>query len=105
MKPILILCSTPNYELAQEICDLLISQNLAACAQILPGITSIYKWEGKLMKETESLILLKTIETKAKEIEETILLKHPYSVPEVLSLSIESLNEKYSEWLLKSING
>jgi periplasmic divalent cation tolerance protein len=99
MKPIIILCTAPSLEVAKSLCKKLVESSFVACGQILPGITSIYTWEQKYHEESEILMLLKTTESNFKSIEEFILTNHPYSVPEIISISIADITPKYANWL------
>jgi len=107
MKPILILCSVPTREVGLKLSRMLIEQCLVACVQVLPQITSIYSWEGKICEETESLLLIKALKFNFSKIENTIKEAHPYSVPEIVSISIDQVNEDYLHWMqsvIKKVN-
>ena len=99
MKPILILCSVPNKEVGLSLSRLLVEQSLVACAQVLPKITSIYRWENKVCEESEVLLILKAIESKFEDIEQTIIRNHPYTTPEIVAITIDQINENYLSWM------
>jgi periplasmic divalent cation tolerance protein len=88
---------------AEVIAKTIVESRLAACVNILPGITSIYSWEGAIHKDPETLLIIKTnrafydaFETKIKEI-------HPYDVPEIICVPIELGSQAYLSWLNQSI--
>lgn len=104
MKPILILCSVPDTEVGLRLSRILVEQSLVACGQVLPKITSIYRWENKVCEETESLLLLKTLKSKYKDIEHFLITNHPYSTPEIVGIEIDQINKKYLDWMLSVTN-
>lgn len=103
IAPVAVLITTPTQELAKSIARTLISQNLIACANILPQITSIYKWEEKVMEDAEVLMIVKTtteaVDLLAKEVKKI----HPYNVPEIIGLKIESGFQDYINWITNSV--
>jgi periplasmic divalent cation tolerance protein len=95
-------------ESAEEISQSLVDSKLAACCSILTGLTSIYRWEGKIEKQSEVQILIKSQEKCYKDIEKLIKKFHPYSVPEIIALPIQYGSEEYLKWVDKetgSCNG
>ena len=99
MKPIVIFCSVPSREVGVSISRLLVQQSLVACAQIVPEITSIYMWENKICEESECLLVLKTIESKYKDVEQIITINHPYEIPEILGFDTNFISSKYRVWM------
>jgi periplasmic divalent cation tolerance protein len=77
----------------------LVEAKLAACVQIVPRITSVYFWEGKVQKENEQLLLIKTSEDKYRELEKFISENHSYDVPEIVAISSENVAEPFRRWL------
>ncbi|XP_055704240.1 protein CutA homolog [Phlebotomus papatasi] len=95
--------TTPNEALAKKLAHLLLNQKLAACINIVPQITSIYDWEGKINEDSEVLMMIKTRTNRVDEICKVIRDNHSYSVAEVISLPIDNGNPPYMEWLSKSV--
>ncbi len=93
-----ILTTTGSQEEANHLSELLVQGKLAACVQSFP-ITSIYTWEGKLTRDSEWLLLIKTRSDKYKAIEALILTHHSYDVPEIIQLSVEAGNPGYLTWI------
>ncbi len=99
VEVLVVLVTAPSAEKATELGRLLVSERVAACANVLPGIRSIYRWEGKVQDEPEALILLKTTRARFEALRDRVLALHPYQVPEVLALPVEAGSEKYLEWI------
>jgi len=93
-----ILTTTGSQEEANHLSELLVREKLAACVQSFP-ITSTYTWEGKLTRDSEFLLLIKTRSDKYKPIEGLILTHHSYDVPEIIRLPVETGNSDYLSWI------
>lgn len=77
----------------------LVTERLAACAQVLPGLTSIYTWEDKLRQEPEVLLLLKTTEETWPALRDRLAELHPYDTPEIIALTIDHASFDYVTWV------
>jgi len=95
----IVLCSCPNQATAVQIAQELTTAGLAACTNIIPDITSIYSWEGKLMDSQESMMFIKTRKDKLADLEAAITAIHPYQTPEFLVTPIIMGNRKYTRWM------
>ena len=82
----------------------IIQQKLAACFNIIPGLTSVHEWEGKIEKDQELLLMIKTKRSKVDELSELVRKNHPYDVAEVISLPIENGNLPYLQWVAKTVS-
>ena len=102
-KTIIILTTVSSKEEGKRIASKLVEKKLAACVNILPKITSIYRWENKINKDDEFLLIIKTAEYLEQEVYDFIRDKHSYEVPEIITLEIKNIDKKYSEWLNSSI--
>ena len=87
---------------ATELAKSIIANELAACVNILPGILSIYKWEGKVLTDTEHLLMIKTRDDLLQSLSAHIKAHHPYSVPEIIAVPIEFGDSAYLEWIKES---
>jgi periplasmic divalent cation tolerance protein len=96
---LVVLVTAPSAEKAAELGRALVSERLAACASVVPGVRSIYWWEGKVQDEAEALILLKTTPARFQELRDRVVALHPYQVPEVVALKVDAGSEKYLEWI------
>eukprot|EP00088_Acartia_fossae_P013596 TRINITY_DN1716_c0_g1_i13.p1 TRINITY_DN1716_c0_g1~~TRINITY_DN1716_c0_g1_i13.p1 ORF type:complete len:156 (-),score=3.01 TRINITY_DN1716_c0_g1_i13:262-729(-) len=95
--------TAPNAEEAKKIAGGLVSGKLAACVNIIPGITSVYEWEGKIETDPEVLMMIKTRTSRIPELTEFVRKNHPYDVCEVITTSIEGGNQPYLDWLAKTV--
>lgn len=98
-----ILSSAPDAETARRMGRVLVEAGLAACATVLPGVLSIYRWEGKIEESAEALLLLKTQRNKASELLERLKIEHPYACPEGLILEVQGGLEAYLSWMDESL--
>lgn len=95
----LVLCTCPDQTSAQAIAEQLIDQRLAACVNIVPGITSIYQWQGKRETAQEHLLLIKTSIEAYNALEQTLTDLHPYELPEIITVPIERGLNTYLNWI------
>jgi periplasmic divalent cation tolerance protein len=99
MSEILVLTTADSLELALKIASALVEQKEAACVNIVPGIRSIYRWEGKVCDDAELLVLIKSSADRFEAIRSRIRQLHTYEVPEVISLPIVAGDQSYLRWL------
>ncbi|MGH8559809.1 MAG: divalent-cation tolerance protein CutA [Methylococcales bacterium] len=95
----LVLCTCPDRAVADRIAETLVSRRLAACVNILPGITSVYIWKAKIEHAQEHLMLIKTDSSRYAELERCILENHPYELPEVIAVPLRHGFEQYLNWI------
>ena len=96
----LVLVSVPSNQIGEEIADVLINKQLAACVTILPTTSSIYTWKGETRHEQEALILIKTrLDLFDEKLIPAIRAIHPYEVPEILAVPITTGSKDYLEWM------
>jgi len=88
---------------AARIAETLVSERLAACVNILGQIESIYRWEGKVTNDSETLMIIKTTDDRYDELERRVKELHSYTVPEVIAFRIERGSEGYLNWLRDSV--
>ena len=96
---IIILCNTNSKDSAETIATYLIKENPAACVNIIPKITSIYKWQNKIETDEEFLMLIKTKKELFNDVKDKINILHPYEVPEIISINISDGNKEYLNWI------
>ncbi|XP_030051174.1 protein CutA isoform X3 [Microcaecilia unicolor] len=89
----------PNDTVAKEIARGIVEKKLAACVNIVPQITSIYEWKGKIEEDSEVLMMIKTRSSKVPALTEFVRSVHPYEVAEVISLPIDQGNPPYLKWV------
>lgn len=86
---------------AREIASAVVRNELAACANIVPAVKSLYIWEGELQEDSEALMILKTTWERVDELEESIKALHSYAVPEFIVLPLVAGSEDYLRWMAK----
>ena len=101
---IIIQTTVPTQYNYHPLCDHLILQKLAACIHIQPSIKSIYCWEDNLESSNEIIIQIKTAATNFDTISTLIKEKHPYDVPEIISIPILSMEDHYKDWFIDQMN-
>ena len=96
---LIILTTTSNTEEAESLANGLVESRLAACVQISAKMTSVYAWEGKIERESEHLLLIKTLPEKYEAVEKFILDHHSYDTPEIVAIDAERVSPGYLKWL------
>lgn len=95
----LILCTCPSLEVAETLACQLLQKRLAACVNILPGVRSLYWWEGKIETAQEHLLLIKSPQAHFCAIKQLIETLHPYQLPEIIAIPIARGSEEYLQWI------
>ena len=98
---IVIISTYPNKKSLDKIANTIVSKKLAACVNYTK-INSVYHWKGKIEKVVEFLAFFKTTEKVKKTLKEEIARTHPYQIPEIVELKMDSVNESYQNWLAES---
>lgn len=100
---ILLAFSTfPDSETARRIARQLVTENFAACANIVPSVESIYRWQGKIEQANETLVLFKTTAARFAAFQEKLKSLHPYDVPEIVASPIDRALPEYLRWVIDS---
>lgn len=99
------LVTTPDAAVAEEMVRTLVEEGVVACGNILPGIRSIYRWQGAVENSTEVLVVFKTTADGAARLVERVPALHPYDVPEVLVLTVDAGHRPYLDWIAESVGG
>jgi periplasmic divalent cation tolerance protein len=97
------LCTFPDAEQARQIGTVLVEKQLAACVNLLSGVTSIYRWEGKIEEAGETLAIFKTTKAAWVAFEKALAELHPYEVPEIVALKPEAVAEAYAAWVMREV--
>lgn len=94
-----VLMTAPDAEVAEALATVLVEERLAACASVVPGVTSIYRWEGEVQRDQEVLMVLKTTAERLPRLVDRAGGLHPYEVPEILSLPVDGGLDDYLRWV------
>jgi len=107
MKPsdehLLVLVTAPDLAIARQLVALALEAGAIACGNLVPGIESHYRWQGKLEQSNEVLLILKTSRASLAHLEEIIIGHHPYDTPEIIALPITDGNARYLDWITNSV--
>ena len=101
--PIVVLMTAANGEEAARLADMLVGAQLAACVQILPGIESVYRWQGQIERQAEVLLIAKTTRSKFEQLEHEVRELHSYATPEIVALPITAGSAPYLKWLSENL--
>jgi periplasmic divalent cation tolerance protein len=101
----LVLTTAGSQEEAENIARSLVDERLAACVNIVPGLTSIYRWKGVLERAAEFLLLIKSTAAHLDRLEAAVRRLHSYEVPELLVLTPDAAGKRYLDWLLQESAG
>jgi periplasmic divalent cation tolerance protein len=96
---IVVLMTAANAEEAARLAEMLVGSRLAACVQIMPAMESVYRWQEKIERQSEVLLIAKTIRARFDDLEREVRALHSYEVPEIVALDINAGSAPYLEWL------
>jgi len=96
---VVVFVTAGSQEEAQSIADTLLERRKAACVNIVPGVRSHFRWEGKLETDQEVLLIIKTRASLVDELVDLVKSIHSYEVPEVIALPVVGGNQDYLEWV------
>ena len=96
---IIVFMTAANGEEAARLADMLVGAHLAACVQIMPEMESVYRWQGKIERQSEVLLLVKTTRVKFDELEREVRALHSYDTPEIIAVPVITGSAPYLDWL------
>lgn len=106
MSNVQILLSTvESAQTAEKIASTVVEERLAACVNVLPGVSSYFRWEGEIQREQEFMLILKTSTDRLRELIERIKILHPYEVPEIVSVPVEEGHQPFLDWVERETRG
>lgn len=100
---IVALITAPSEETAVKIASALVNEKLAACVNIVPGLRSIYRWEGKICDDREVLLVAKTKQAIFEKLKNRVASLHPYTTPEIIAIPVTAGFEDYLKWVDESV--
>ena len=101
---LIILCTCPDEAVATDLSRQIVGHGLAACANLIPGLTSIYKWEGEIKEGTEVQLVIKTSAESANKLITELERLHPYELPEIIAVPITAGHQPYLDWIRETTN-
>lgn len=101
MAVLIVFSTFPNETSAREAAARLVESGAAACVSILPGLTSVYRWQGKIEEAAEALLMIKTTREAYPRLESALKACHPYELPEILAVAAEAGLPGYLEWVMQ----
>jgi periplasmic divalent cation tolerance protein len=104
MRAIVVVTTVGTEEQAYLIARELVSRRQAACVNVMPGVRSIYRWKGKICKDGELLLIIKTQEAEFEGVSETIRELHSYELPEILAFNVSKGEKNFLAWIASSVD-
>ena len=98
-QTLVVYCSCPDQAIAERIAEAVVNERLAACVNLISGLTSIYRWEGQLQRDAELLLIIKTRSAVYPQLEARLRQLHPYQLPEIIALPIHTGSADYLNWI------
>ena len=95
----IVLSTIDDVQKAQELATTLVNRKLAACVNIIPSVWSVYHWQGTVEKAVENLLIVKTSKGRLEELVEELRELHPYDLPEIIALPVETGLPEYLRWV------
>ena len=102
-EAIVVLLTAASGEEAARVAQMLVGSQLAACVQIMPEMESLYRWQGNIERQSEVLLIAKTIRSKFDQLEREVRALHSYETPEIVALPVLAGSVPYLEWLVSSM--
>ena len=99
----LVLTTCPDRAVALRIANALVEARAAACVNVLPGITSVYRWEGGVLEDSEVLLVIKTLAGAVPAVEKQVGMLHPYELPEIIAVPLDTGAKDYLAWTSDSV--
>lgn len=93
------LITAPDAEVAARIARTLVEEHLAACVNLVPGVRSVYRWQGQLQEDAEVLLVVKTRADRVAALAERLRAVHPYELPELVALPVADGLQPYLDWV------
>lgn len=96
---LLALCTCPDDAVAEDIARALVHERLAACVNRIPGLTSVYRWQGRVEQDRETLLLIKTTDARFAALASRLRELHPYDLPEIIAIPVTKGLPEYLQWV------
>jgi periplasmic divalent cation tolerance protein len=99
---VIVYCTVPDTDTGERIAAHLVEYRLAACVSLIPGVTSVYRWQGRVETQTEALLMIKTRRADYARLETAIRSQHPYELPEIIAVPVSNGLTEYLDWVRTS---
>lgn len=103
--PLLVLSTAPDARVADQLARGLVEARLAACVNLLPGATSVYRWEGRVESAEEVLMVIKTTAQRWSALQAHLAAHHPYQLPECVAIRPDAVEARYLAWMRAESSG
>jgi periplasmic divalent cation tolerance protein len=103
-QPIIVFLTAASVDEANRLADMLVDKRLAACVQIMREMVSVYRWQGKVERQREVLLIAKTLSSKFAEVEREVVKLHSYETPEIVAFPLTAGSAPYLEWLSANVS-
>jgi periplasmic divalent cation tolerance protein len=101
-KDVLVVLVTCPPDKAQAIATALVEERVAACVNVVPSLSSVYRWKGAVHVDSEALLIVKSTRERFEALKQAVLRHHPYELPEVIAVSVDRGHAPYLEWVIES---
>ena len=97
---LIALCTCPDTSVGERIAEALVGEGLAACVNVLRGVTSVYRWQGEVQRDPEVLLVIKTVRERLAALISRVRTLHPYELPEVIAFPVSDGLPDYLQWVI-----
>lgn len=104
-EPLIVLMTAGSQEEAEHLATALVAEMLAACVNIVPGVTSVYRWEGQIQRDQEWLLVAKSQRDLLDRLVQRVQNLHSYDLPEIVALPVAGGSEAYLRWIDAEVHG
>jgi periplasmic divalent cation tolerance protein len=101
-KDVLVVLVTCPPDKAQAIAGALVEERVAACVNVVPSLSSVYRWKGAVHVDSEALLIVKSTRDRFEALKQAVLRHHPYELPEVIAVPVDRGHTPYLEWVIES---
>ena len=102
---VIVLTTVPSADVGTALAEALVGAHLAACVNVLPPMTSIYRWKGELQHDSECQVIVKTVRARLDAVRAVVRQAHPYELPELVVVPVETGDDAYLAWLAAEASG
>jgi periplasmic divalent cation tolerance protein len=99
MTALVCFCTCPDRDSAERLADALVAERLAACVNVLPGLRSVYRWQGAIERADEVMLVIKTVHERLDQVTARVAALHPHELPEVIAVEVAGGLAAYLDWV------